>query len=158
MKKLVLYSGLLLFSVAVLVNCKPTEKPPSALDQAVKSLTGTWKCSGAKLGGVNQVDYIDKFTITITGSAGNTSLSFTTQGRNVAPPTKSVWPVSGTFTIDSTNPGSALKRDDNTSISYSVSGTGELNVRFTYNGDGFSRINATNAIKGDWVFTFPAKS
>ncbi|MGC4023432.1 MAG: hypothetical protein QM734_16515 [Cyclobacteriaceae bacterium] len=47
------------------------------------------------------------FTLTITGTKGASSFSYSTSGQ----PKLSVWPAGGTWSFDSSSPGNAIVRD-----------------------------------------------
>ncbi|MCE2936175.1 MAG: hypothetical protein ACK5V5_11590 [Cyclobacteriaceae bacterium] len=110
-------------------------------------LTATWNIASASRDGV-AVDYTG-FKLTISGTAGATSFDYSTQGR----PALSPWKSSGKWSFGQSvetqiirDPGTA----DELQMTYVVTDN-SLQLTFTYNGNGFSRVGV---VKGQWVFTF----
>ena len=109
------------------------------------SLAKGWKLTTVTLDNAAQTGYTN-FTLTISGTAGQTTFGYATSGR----PALSPWAASGTFTFG-TDVSTQVVRDDSLPITYSVSTT-QLQITFTYNGAGIA--GRTNNVKGVWVFTF----
>ena len=148
MKRNGLLFGVLFIGMTFLFSdCKKSSGPgQSPQDAQLVKLSKTWKVTGTNdvtLDGTPQTGY-GSFTLTVNGTAGQTTFGYTTAGR----PTLSPWPGSGTFTFGS-DFATQLTRDDALAITYSVSDT-QLQLTYNYTGNGFSR---TNNVKGNWVFT-----
>lgn len=146
-------SNRLLFTLAMIgisflfSECSKSSGPgQSPQDEQLVKLSKTWKVTGSNdvtLDGTPQTGY-SSFTITISGTAGQTTFGYTTSGR----PPLSPWPASGTFTFGS-DFATQLTRDDGLPITYSVSDT-QLQLTFNYTGSGFTA--RTSNVKGNWVF------
>jgi len=127
--------------VLSLVDCK---KDDTVEPDPLAPLVGGWNCVKATKGGVAQDGY-DNFKLTLTGSSGASTFSYSTAGR----PALSPWPSSGSWKFG-TNTATDLIRDTDLPVSYSVTDT-QLEITFTYSGSGFARIGE---VSGVWVFTF----
>lgn len=148
MKRNGLLFGVLFIGMTFLFSdCKKSSGPgQSPQDAQLVKLSKTWKVTGTNdvtLDGTPQTGY-SSFTLTVNGTAGQTTFGYTTGGR----PPLSPWAGSGTFTFGS-DFATQLTRDDGLALTYSVSDT-QLQMTFNYTGNGFSR---TNNVKGNWVFT-----
>jgi|NOAtaT_7_FD_contig_51_2526972_length_517_multi_8_in_0_out_0_1 hypothetical protein len=146
----VLKSLVPLVAIASLVffsNCGSDSTETPIQDQQLAKLTATWNIASASRDGV-AVDYTG-FKLTISGTAGATSFDYSTQGR----PALSPWKSSGKWSFGQSvetqiirDPGTA----DELQMTYVVTDN-SLQLTFTYNGNGFSRVGV---VKGQWVFTF----
>lgn len=138
--------GLMLYS-----GCKKKEPAPEPVtDQQLDLLTkGPWKISAVTRDNVNEISNYTGFTLTLTGTKGQTTFGFSTGGR----PVLSAWPSTGNFTFDATNPTTVLSRNDTppVSVTYSVNST-QLTMSFQYSGGGYpARVGV---VSGLWNFTF----
>jgi hypothetical protein len=142
-----LISGVL----AVQSSCKKhPETPEPVTDQQLDKLTkGPWKMSAVTRDNVDESSNYPGFTLTLTGTKGQTTFGYSTTAR----PSTSPWPGSGTFTFDATNPTTTLARNDNPplAVTYSVTDT-NLTMSFQYSGSGFQ--SRTGVVNGLWVYTF----
>jgi len=124
-------------------------EPESVTDIQLGKLSHTWKINTVTLDGVDKKADYTNFTLTLTGTKGNTSFGYTTAGR----PSLSPWKASGSWEFGGA-PETQIIRDkgtaDELAMSYSVTET-TLSVTFTFNGAGYSR---TGVVKGQWVYTF----
>lgn len=142
-------------ALAVLItyaNCGGSKNPgPSAEEVQLGKLTTTWKVGttgNVTLEGVSKkADYSD-FTLTLTGTPGAATYSFTKSGG----PDLSAWPSSGSWKFG-TDPNKDIIRISGTNelpMTYSVTDT-QLQLTFNYSGAGES--SKTGAVKGVWIFT-----
>lgn len=140
-----------LFLLTVLFSsCKKDDPDPISIqDQQLAKLTAAWKATSATLDGTPQAGY-ENFVLTISGTAGADSFSYTAAGR----PSNSPWPSSGTW-VFGTNPESQIVRDtgaDQLDMTYSVTDT-QLQLTFNFSGVGYPSSRVSN-VKGTWIFTF----
>lgn len=140
--------------VAVLLtysNCGDDPAPPEPLtDVQLGKLAKTWKINTVTLDGVDKKADYPTFTLTLTGTKGNTSFGYTTSGR----PTLSPWKASGSWEFG-TAPETQMIRDkgtaDELAMTYAVTET-TLSITFTFNGAGYPA--RTGVVKGVWIYTF----
>jgi len=141
----------LLLVVAVgffFTGCKDDDDKKSETDQQIEKLNGTWKASSVKYQGTDVTSDYSNFTITLTAAAGAKSIGYSTTGRpsgKLGP-----WTASGTLQFGA-KPSTELTRDDDTAITYTVSGT-SLGMDFDYSGDG--HLGRIESIGGQWSFQF----
>mgnify|MGYP002783521808 CR=1 FL=1 len=142
-----------LASVAVLMvysNCGGGSDPaPPVTDVQLEKLRGTWVIQSVTGQGTNRTSEYPGFSLTFTGTNGNTTFNYTAANR----PALSPWPPSGTFTFDTETPESSITRNDPSDpidVSYEVTAT-QLTLEFNYQGGGFTR---PRVVEGDWTFTF----
>ncbi len=137
---------------------KKSDPTPSAQDQQLTKLSKTWKCKSVTLDNSPPIvpagyNYTS-MTLTVTGTAGNTTFGYTTAGRPTGTKT-SPWAASGTFTFgtvtDHTSFATLVTRDDGLPITYSVNDT-QLQLTFNYTGAGFD--GRVNQVAGNWVYVF----
>ena len=148
--KIVLTLGIVGFLMMYTGCKKHKDEPVPVTDQQLDLLSkGPWKATGVTLGGVDKMSDYPNFTLTMTGTKGNTQFSFSTAGR----PSLSPWPANGNFTFDSTSPATKLSRDDTPPVPVDYTATATtLTMSFQFNGNGYTaRIGS---VKGDWAFTF----
>jgi hypothetical protein len=129
---------------------KHNPAPVPVTDQQLDLLTkSTWKVTTVTLGSVPKTSDYPNFTLTITGTKGQTIFNFTTAGR----PSLSPWPASGNFTFDADAPLTKLSRNDTppVAIQYAATAT-NLTMSFSFAGNGYT--NRVGNVTGDWVFTF----
>ena len=132
-----------------------TPEPPA--DQQLTKLSKTWKLTAVTLDGATMASFYkvtgtDQFKLTITGTKGATSFAYTTTGN---PPSGSVWKGSSDWRFG-TDPLTMIKRDTSPTpldMTYTVTTT-TLEIRFTFNGAGYTNQGRTEETDGDWVFTF----
>jgi len=129
-------------------GCKKDSGPGESVeDVQLAKLSKTWRFSSVTLDATDQDGY-DNFTLTISGTAGNTSFGYTAGGR----PSTSPWPSSGTWSFGGT-PETQIIRDpgtgDELAITYSVSDT-QLQITFNFSGTGYP--GRTSNVNGQWVF------
>lgn len=126
---------------------KSSDPTPSVADQQLKKLSAIWKATTVTIdgGATNPSNAYANFVLTMSGTAGNTTFDYSSTGR----PALSPWAASGKFTFG-TDAGTTLVRDDNLTVSYSVTDS-QLIMTFNYGGNGFSRVDN---VKGNWSFTF----
>jgi hypothetical protein len=138
-------AGLALFYIA----CGGSDDPEkSETDVQIEKLNGSWKASSVTFeGGAPQLDH-SNLVLAISGTTGNTQVSYTVSGRPAGP---SAWPSSGTFAFGS-NVKQNLTREDNVSFSYSVTDT-KLTVDFNFNATPYTAGRA-ESVAGDWHFEF----
>ena len=134
---------------------KKHNNPEPVTDQQLDKLVKTWKVSttspSVTLDGVDKSAAYSGFTLTIAGTKGTTSYTYTTSGR----PDFSAWKSSGTWVYGS-DPVTMITRDpDNSSdavnITYAVTAT-TLQLTFQYSGTGYSNTSRTSQVAGQWVF------
>ncbi len=138
-------------------GCGGSKDPEiSDQDKQLTKLSKTWKVKTVTLN--NSAPTVPagyaytSMTLTVTGTAGNTTFGYTTTGTPTASKS-SPWPSSGTFTFgtptDHTTFATLVTRDDGLPITYSVTDT-QLQLTFTYTGAGFpARVDQ---VAGSWVF------
>lgn len=140
----------IVFAVFLLSQgCKPDPDPGESIeDQQLAKLSKTWAFSSVQLDGVDQTGY-DNFSLTISGTAGNSSFGYSVSGS----PTPNPWPASGTWSFGAT-PETQIVRDPGTAdeldLTYSVSAT-QLQITFNFSGSGYPGGRTSN-VNGQWVF------
>jgi hypothetical protein len=138
---------ILIVAAPMLFECGGSKNPePSGPDQQLTKLSKTWKCTAATLDSQPQTGYTN-MTLTISGTAGQATFNYTTTGR----PALSPWAAAGTFTFDTTDFATSVKRDDGVQVTYSVTAT-QLQTAFAYSGAGIA--GRVSNVKGQWSFTF----
>ncbi len=148
----IILMGIVFGTILISQGCKKKTGPGQTTeDIQLGKLSKTWTKSSVKLDDVDQTGY-DNFTLTVSGTAGNTSFGYKTAGR----PTLSSWPSEGTWSFG-TSPETQIIRDPNTqdelNITYSVTDT-QLQITYSFNGTGYPNTGRTSNVKGVWVFTF----
>jgi hypothetical protein len=149
------FSLLILAAVAAFyVNCSGDDNPgKSDQDAQIEKLNGTWTITtndNVTLDGIASGEDYTGFTLDIDGQAGNSTISYSVSGQ----PDLGPWPGNGSLSFG--NPvTSALTRDDNIGITYSVTET-TLIMEFTFTGEGYSA--RTKNVEGTWRFTFTKAS
>lgn len=131
-------------------SCKKDDPEPEPLtDIQLGKLAKTWKINTVTLDNVDKLSDYTNFTLTLTGTKGNTSFGYSTANR----PSLSPWKASGSWEFGA-SPETQMIRDkgtvDELAMTYSVNET-TLSITFTFNGAGYSR---TGVVKGQWVYTF----
>jgi len=125
----------------------------SETDQQLEKLNGTWVIQAdadVTQGGKAPAYGYKNMELKITAPAGSTSIPWTTSGR----PALSPWNDQGTFTFGDPV-ASKLKRNDNVTITYSVTDT-ELIMTFEgFTGAGYQ--GRSKSVEGDWHFEFAKK-
>lgn len=162
--KIIGNSALLVLVLAVLFtysgcdNNGPTG--PSVEEVQLDMLSGTWVVtkSGGTVATNVTLDAVSKktdysaFELTLSGTAGATSFSYSTVGR----PALSAWPSTGDWKFG-TSPESMIIRDPDTAdalnVTYAVSGS-QLQITFNFAKSGYSR---TSQVTGEWIFTLEKK-
>lgn len=132
-------------------NCKDDPAPAEPLtDVQLGKLAKPWKINTVTLDGVDKITDYTNFTLTLSGTKGNTSFGYSTTNR----PSLSPWKASGSWEFG-TAPETQMIRDkgtvDELAMTYAVTET-TLSITFTFNGDGYPA--RTGVVKGVWVFTF----
>jgi hypothetical protein len=132
-------------------SCKDDPAPDEPLtDVQLGKLAKPWKINTVTLDGVDKITDYTNFTLTLTGTKGNTSFGYSTTNR----PSLSPWKASGSWEFG-TAPETQMIRDkgtaDELAMTYAVTET-TLSITFTFNGDGYPA--RTGVVKGVWVFTF----
>lgn len=152
--KLILIAGV--FGVfLVSQGCKKDKGPGESIeDIQLGKLSKVWTIDTASpvtLDGATQTGY-DNFTLTISGTAGNTSFGYSVAGS----PTPNPWPASGLWSFGGV-PETEIVRDPDTNdvlnMTYSVSAT-QLQITFNFTGTGYPGTGRTSNVNGQWVFTF----
>ncbi len=132
-------------------SCKKSGSDPEPLtDVQLAKLAKPWKVDAVTLDGVDKKADYTSFTLTLTGTKGNTSFGYSTGGR----PSLSPWKSSGSWEFGSTVETQMIRDKgtaDELAMTYSVTET-TLSLTFTFNGDGYPA--RTGVVKGQWVFTF----
>lgn len=132
-------------------SCKKDDPEPEPItDVQLEKLAKPWKIDAVTLDGVDKISDYTNFTLTLTGTKGNTSFGYSTTNR----PSLSPWKASGSWEF-----GSAVEtqiiRDkgtpDELAMTYAVTET-TLSITFTFNGDGYPA--RTGVVKGQWNFKF----
>jgi hypothetical protein len=131
-------------------SCKKDKTEPEPItDVQLAKLAKPWKINTVTLDGVDKIADYTGFTLTLTGTKGNTSFGYSTLGR----PSLSPWKASGSWEFGTT-PETKMIRDKGTAdeleMTYAVTET-TLSLTFSFNGAGYSR---TGVVKGAWVYTF----
>lgn len=142
---------LALGSLFVINGCKKDSGPGESVeDVQLGKLSKTWNATTVQLDGTDQAGY-NNFSLTISGTPGNTSFGYTAAGR----PQTSPWPSSGTWSFGAT-PETQIVRDpgtgDELAMTYSVTDT-QLQITFAFTGTGYPGGKTSN-VNGQWVFTF----
>jgi len=132
-------------------SCKKDDPAPEPItDVQLGKLAKTWKINTVTLDGVDKKADYPSFTLTLTGTKGNTSFGYTTSGR----PSLSPWKASGSWEFG-TSPETQMIRDkgtaDELAMTYAVTET-TLSITFTFNGAGYPA--RTGVVKGVWIYTF----
>lgn len=134
-------------------QCGSDSSPtPNPQDEQLAKLTKTWKATSVRFavtGTPQPVTGYDSFTLTMTGTPGQSTFDFSTTGRPSGT-NNNCWPASGKFTFG-TAFETVLLRDDGIQVTYTVNES-VLQMNFTYAGGGFS--GRTSSIEGAWVFEF----
>ncbi len=151
------FAGKIVFALGIVGSlmmysgCKKHHTEPEPIPDKQLGLlsTGPWKVTAVTLDGVDKKADYANFTLTMSGTKGQTTFNFTTAGR----PTLSPWPASGNFTFDDTNPSTTLSRNDTppVAVTYSATAT-QLIMSFTFSGNGYTA--RVGNVKGVWNFTF----
>ncbi len=129
-------------------------KPPEQVQ--LERLSKTWNIVSASLDNANRTGDFNNFKLTMSGtfnaSTPNGPYAYSVSGSR---PTPSPWPVNGTWNFVSLGSGDSgtIVREDNVTITYSISSTGTLTMNFTCTSCNYpgGRVDAVN---GNWVFTF----
>jgi hypothetical protein len=132
-------------------GCKPKGSDPEPVsDVQLAKLTKTWKLKDATLDGVSKASDYSSFQLTLSGTKGATTFSYSTSGR----PARSPWPASGSWSFGA-DPSTQIIRDpmapDQLNVTYTVSQT-TLQLSFPFTGTAYSGRSAI--VTGQWVFTF----
>jgi hypothetical protein len=158
--KILFKSAIVVMALATLLTysgCDPGGPgEPTVEEVQLSKLSGTWIVSAAeattdvKLNAVSQKTDYNSFELTLTGTPGAKTFSYTTTGR---PAKLNPWPSSGDWRFGA-NPETTVIRDpdddtDKLEMTYTVSDT-QLEITFTFAGAGYSR---TKQVQGTWVFT-----
>jgi hypothetical protein len=140
---------LALFAAAAsFVQCgSDSSAPPDPEDEQLKKLSQTWKATSVTFNSAPVTGY-ENFQLTMSSTASDPPLNFTTSGRPSG--IKTPWDASGSFEFG-TDFATVLKRNDNILVTYSVSST-QLQMTFTYTGAGYT--GRTSNVEGAWTFTF----
>jgi len=121
----------------------------STQDKQLGLLSHTWKIATVTLNSVDQSASWTGFQLTLTGTKGATSFSYSCASR----PTLGPWPASGAWAFG-TDPITQVIRDKGTAdelpLTYAVTST-TLQVTFNYSGNGYTRVSN---VSGNWVFSF----
>ncbi len=129
-----------------------SSNPPDPKDEQIKKLSHTWKASAVTFNSTPVTGY-DNFVLTISGTAGNTNIPYTTAGLTGM---QTPWPGSGNFQFG-TDFSTTLKRDDHLNdmpITYSVNAT-TLQMTFNYTCPTCTAYTGrTSVVNGSWTFTF----
>lgn len=136
--------------LALISGCKDKGGPGESVEDAqLGKLAKAWTASSVTLDGVAQSDYAN-FVLTISGTPGNTTFTYSCAGR----PSTSPWPSNGNWSFGAT-PETQIVRDPGTSdelaLTYSVSDS-QLQLTFAFSGTGYP--GRTSNVNGQWVFTF----
>ena len=116
-------------------------------DEQLTKLSQTWKATAVTFNSSPVTGY-ENFTITMSGTAGQSIFDYSTTGRPSG--VKTPWPAAGKFTFG-TDFSTIVTRDDGIQVTYSVSAT-QLQMTFTYAGAGFT--GRTSNVEGSWSFLF----
>jgi len=143
--------GVVFGALLISQGCKKSTGPGETIeDVQLGKLSKKWTKNTVTLDGVDQTGY-DNFTLTISGTAGNTSFGYKAEGR----PQLSSWPSDGTWKFGAT-PETTIVRDPDTqdalNVTYSVTET-QLQITYTFSGAGYQG-GRTAKVNGVWVFTF----
>ncbi len=147
-------------SVAVLMvysSCGGGSDPaPPITDVQLEKLRGTWVIQSVQGPGGNRTSEFPGFSLTLTGTNGNTTFNYTAANR----PALSPWPASGTFTFDDQSPEIAIIRNDPsprpavlTAYRF-LNNDSQLELEFDFDGQGYTR---TKVVEGTWTFVFNAQ-
>lgn len=144
-----IFSLLILVGFATFyISCDDEKLKKSDTDIQIEKLNGNWDATTVTLdGSAPSLDHAN-FALTITGSPGNTTITYTATGRPAGP---SPWPPSGTLEFG-TNVKQNLTREDGVAINYSVTET-TLVVDFTFSGTPYTAGRVEN-VTGSWHFEF----
>jgi hypothetical protein len=143
-----------LFVGVLLMNsgCGGDKGPGQSTEDAqLAKLSKTWKASAVTLDGTSQMANYGNFTLTISGTAGQTAngFNYTAAGR----PSLSPWPSNGTFKFGA-DVATQLIRDDGLPITYAVTDTAPIQLQITFNYSGSGIAGRVNQVQGNWVMTF----
>lgn len=144
----------ILLSLVVLNACKDKPQGPSEEEVQLQKLSKTWDLSSVTLDGGDPGISYSSFRLTLSGTIGAPSFTYSTQGR----PIRSPWPGNGTW-IFGTAVTSQVIRDPGTAdelpITYSVSQDGNsLEITFNFSGEGYSSTGRQENVNGSWRFVF----
>jgi hypothetical protein len=136
--------------IMVISGCGGKSSPAeSTQDKQLGLLSKTWKIATVTLNSVDQSTSWTNFQLTITGTKGASSFSYSCTGRPALGP----WPGNGAWAFG-TDPVTQIVRDKGTAdelpLTYTVTST-TLQVTFNYTGNGYSRVSN---VSGNWVFSF----
>lgn len=136
--------------ILVFSGCGGKSSPAeSTQDKQLGLLSHTWKAATVTLNSTDQSSSWTNFQLTISGTKGATSFTYSCAGR----PALSPWPASGAWAFG-TDPVTQIIRDKGTGdelpVTYTVTAT-TLQITFNYSGNGYTRVNN---VSGNWVFTF----
>lgn len=145
----IIMTGLVLSAFILMSGCKKSSGPgESVQDIQLGKLSKSWKFSSVTLDDVAQTGY-DNFVLTISGTAGNTTFTYSCAGR----PSTSPWPSNGNWSFGA-SPETQIIRDpgtgDELNITYSVTDS-QLQITFAFSGTGYP--GRTSNVNGQWVFT-----
>jgi hypothetical protein len=142
-------------TLALFSNCGDDPSEPPIQDQQLAKLSATWNIANASRDGV-AVDYTG-FKLTMSGTAGAASFSYSTQGR----PALSPWLANGSWVfgqsvetqivLDKCSPTTPPQNCKEQQMTYVVTDT-SLQLTFTYNGAG--EPGRVGVVKGQWVYNF----
>ncbi len=132
-------------------SCKKDDPAPEPItDVQLGKLAKPWKIDAVTLDGVDKISDYTNFTLTLTGTKGNTSFGYSTTNR----PSLSPWKANGSWEFGGA-PETQMIRDkgtaDELAMTYAVTET-TLSITFTFNGDGYPA--RTGVVKGQWNFKF----
>ncbi len=148
-------------------GCGKSSPGESTQQKQLKLLSQTWKMKSVSLTGVDQTSSWTGFQLIISGTFSSTAASATYNYSCTGRPALSPWPAGGgtnslgTWSFGA-DPVTQIIRDPNDAngntlpMTYTVAAASgstpaTLQISFTYNGNGYTRVSN---VSGGWLFTF----
>lgn len=138
--------GALLF----ISSCGPDTPARPIEEVQLEKLVATWNLSDVTLDGTTKRADYTNFKLTVAGTAGQTTFSYTTAGATAL---LTPWPKTGSWKFGEPVETVIIRMDNpDLPMTYSVTDT-QLQISFNFTGNGFQPTR-TSQVKGQWVFTF----
>ncbi len=161
MKRSKVFIALALFGAsASFWNCGGDSPPPvDPKDAQLAKLSQTWKATAVTYtsgGPATPVTGYENFTLTISGTAGQSTFDYTTSGRPSPPGTPTPWPASGNWEFGTDFSTVVIRTDIPLPVTYSLNAAGTiLQLSFDYSCAACIPYSSrTSSVSGQWSFTF----
>jgi len=131
-------------------GCGPDTPARPIEEVQLEKLVATWSLSDVTLDGTTvRPDYAN-FRLTVAGTAGQTTFTYSTQGATAL---LTPWPRTGNWRFGDPVETVIIRMDTpELPMTYSVTDT-QLQISFNFGGNGFQPTR-TSQVRGQWVFTF----